>query len=254
MNGKHPSQLVVERTYRADPKELWDLWTTKEGFESWWGPEGFRAQVHTIEAREGGRLHYDMIADTPEMVAAMKQMGRPASHETHGRFAEFRPYQRLTLIHVIEFLPGVKPYESTIDVDFIPSGESVRMVSLCTRCTTKSSRRCSYRLHEPAHEADKRYQTHVMDVDTSSSHAVNYASERTDARLGGRSAIAAGGDPGVRSNVSRLDVVHRQQKVLTPFLFFRSFLFHLFCSVRHAVRLPAKKGDSRALLLRAAAK
>jgi len=29
---------------------------------------------------------------------------------------------------VIDFLPGVKPYDSTIVVDFLPSGEFVRMV------------------------------------------------------------------------------------------------------------------------------
>ena len=69
-----------------------------------------------------------MIAATPEMIEAMKKMGRPPSHATRGRFAEFRPYERLTLIHVIDFLPGVGPYENTIAVDFVPSGEFVRMV------------------------------------------------------------------------------------------------------------------------------
>ena len=28
-------KLVIERTYRASVDELWELWTTKEGFESW---------------------------------------------------------------------------------------------------------------------------------------------------------------------------------------------------------------------------
>jgi uncharacterized protein YndB with AHSA1/START domain len=121
-------KVVIERTYRAEVEELWDLWTTKEGFESWWGPDSFRAHVHTIEAREGGKLHYDMVAVTPEMVEAMKQMGRPPSHESRGRFAEFRPYERLTLVHVVDFVPGVEPYDSTIVVDFFPSGEVVRMI------------------------------------------------------------------------------------------------------------------------------
>jgi uncharacterized protein YndB with AHSA1/START domain len=31
-------KAVIERTYRATVQELWELWTTKEGFESWWGP------------------------------------------------------------------------------------------------------------------------------------------------------------------------------------------------------------------------
>jgi uncharacterized protein YndB with AHSA1/START domain len=132
MSEQHQPQqrepIVVERTYRATPQEIWELWTTKEGFESWWGPVGFRVEVFGIEPREGGAFHYAMIADTPEMVEAMRQMGRPASHESRGRFAEFKPYRRLTLIHVVDFFPGVKPYENAIDVDLIPSGELVRMV------------------------------------------------------------------------------------------------------------------------------
>jgi uncharacterized protein YndB with AHSA1/START domain len=122
------SKVVLERTYRARVEELWRLWTTKEGFESWWGPEGFRAEVHTLNARIGGILHYDMIADAPEMIAAMKRMGRPSSHEARARFTEFRPFERVAITSAIDFLPGVKPYESTIGVDFFSSGESVRMV------------------------------------------------------------------------------------------------------------------------------
>jgi uncharacterized protein YndB with AHSA1/START domain len=128
MKDKSQPKTVLERTYRAHPEELWELWTTKEGFESWWGPEHFCARVHTMEAREGGKVHYDMIAATPEMIEVMKQMGRPPSHESRGRFAEFTPYERLTLVHVIDFLPGVEPYDSTIVVEFFPSGEFVRMV------------------------------------------------------------------------------------------------------------------------------
>ena len=122
------SKVVLERTYRAGIEELWQLWTTKAGFESWWGPEGFRVEVHTIEARVGGALHYDMIADAPEQIAAMKRMGRATSHETRGRFVDIRPHQRLAITHVIDFIAGVKPYDSTIVVEFFPAGESVRMV------------------------------------------------------------------------------------------------------------------------------
>ena len=64
------AKTVVERVYRARVEELWELWTTKAGFESWWGPEGFRAEVSALEARVGGPLHYDIIAATPEMVEA----------------------------------------------------------------------------------------------------------------------------------------------------------------------------------------
>lgn len=127
-SGATQQKVVIERTYRARAEELWDLWTTKQGFESWWGPVGFHVEVHAIEARMGGTLHYDMIANGPEQVDALKKMDRPGSHETRGRFVEFRPHERLVLRHVIDFLPGVAPYESTIVVEFFPSGERVRMV------------------------------------------------------------------------------------------------------------------------------
>jgi uncharacterized protein YndB with AHSA1/START domain len=122
------AKIVVERTYRATLADMWELWTTKEGFESWWGPRGFRAEVHELDARVGGTLRYDMIADTPEMIAAMKQMGQPTSHATRSRFTELKPQERLVLTNVIDFLPGVATYESNIAVDFVSIGDSVRMV------------------------------------------------------------------------------------------------------------------------------
>ncbi|MCW6530848.1 MULTISPECIES: SRPBCC family protein [Sphingomonas] len=129
MTDQIQSSIVIERSYAADREALWALWTTKDGFESWWGPEGFRADVREIEAQPDGALHYAMVADAPDMVAAMKQMGQPTSTECKGRFSEFRPYDRLVLTQIIDFLPGVQPYDSTIEVDFIPAAEGkVRMI------------------------------------------------------------------------------------------------------------------------------
>lgn len=122
------TRTVIERTYKARLEDIWDLWTTKQGFESWWGPQGFRADVHTLEARPGGTLRYDMVADSPEMVAAMKKMGQPPSHGVTATFAALRPREHLTIRNVIDFLPGVAAYESDIEVDFTASGDTVRMV------------------------------------------------------------------------------------------------------------------------------
>ncbi|MFO1239014.1 MAG: SRPBCC domain-containing protein [Sphingomonadaceae bacterium] len=123
------SSLVIERTYAAQPKELWELWTTKDGFESWWGPKEFRADVHLLEPWQGGALHYDMVANTPEAVAAMEKMGAPTAQPCRGIFSEFRPHDHLVLTQMIDFLPNVVPYDSTIAVDFLVVGEGqVRMV------------------------------------------------------------------------------------------------------------------------------
>jgi uncharacterized protein YndB with AHSA1/START domain len=124
---------VIARSYRASLEEVWSLWTTKEGFESWWGPGGFRTEVHTIEARPGGALHYDMTAVRQEEIEAMKRMGRAISTPVHARFTEIVPQRRLTLTNVIDFIVGVSPYESTIAVDLIPAGATVRMVVTLSR-------------------------------------------------------------------------------------------------------------------------
>jgi uncharacterized protein YndB with AHSA1/START domain len=121
-------KIVLERTYRARVEDLWALWTTKDGFESWWGPEGFRVEVHALDARVGGTLHYDMIADAPEQIAAMKAMGQPTMHETRGTFTALQRNERLAITHIIDFLPGVKSYDTTAEVELFPSGDTVKMV------------------------------------------------------------------------------------------------------------------------------
>jgi hypothetical protein len=69
-----------------------------------------------------------MIADAPEAVAAMQEMGQPISHGTRGTYTQLRPHTRLRLVHVIDFVPDSPIYESVIDVDFTAMGEQARMV------------------------------------------------------------------------------------------------------------------------------
>lgn len=129
MTDQIASNIVIERTYKADVAELWALWTTRQGFESWWGPEQFRAEVHRIEAGPSGTVHYDMVADTPEAIAAMESMNAPTRQPCRGTFSEYKPHERLVLTQIIDFLPGVGPYDSRIMVDFFPAGDGrVRMV------------------------------------------------------------------------------------------------------------------------------
>lgn len=127
--SRSTAKVVIERTYAARIEDVWALWTTKAGFESWWGPQGFRAEVHELDARVGGALRYDMIAATPEMVAAMKAMGQPASHPVRSAFSTIERHKRLVLTNVIDFLPGVAVYEANIDVALTNTIDSkVRMV------------------------------------------------------------------------------------------------------------------------------
>lgn len=127
-NAVQSEPIVVERTYGASVEQLWALWTTKEGFESWWGPEQFRVEVHAMEARPGGRISYEMIADTPEATAAMEAIDQASRHATHGWFDEYRPFERLALRHKIDFIRGQEPYEHLIEVALTPLGDMARMV------------------------------------------------------------------------------------------------------------------------------
>ena len=127
MSTDKKAKIVIERTYQAKLEDVWDLWTTKAGFESWWGPQGFRADVAELDARVGGALRYEMVADTPEMVANMKKVGQPPSHSVTSRFRECQPRERLVLTNIIDFLPGVAAYENDIVVDFRASGGKVTM-------------------------------------------------------------------------------------------------------------------------------
>jgi len=126
----HPAAppIKLERRYEAAVEDLWRLWTTKEGFESWWGPDGFRVQVHKLEAREGGELLYDMIAVAPAQIAFMKQANMPVAHAARGTFVEVRPLESLTINHRIDFIPGVKPYDNRARVQFLREGKGVRML------------------------------------------------------------------------------------------------------------------------------
>jgi uncharacterized protein YndB with AHSA1/START domain len=123
------SSIVIERTFRTRVEELWALWTTKEGFESWWGGEGSRVEVHSIEARKGGTLHYRMIALVPEAIGKRQQLGLAPSSSVLARYQEFNPYRRLVLAHIVDFVPGAAPYESTIAVEFFQAVDRVRMLT-----------------------------------------------------------------------------------------------------------------------------
>ena len=120
--------ITFDRRYDAPLEDLWALWTTKAGFESWWGPKGFRVDVHALDARPGGELNYDMIAVGREEIEFMRKSGMGISHGTRGTFIEVVPLRRLVIEHVVDFLPGVQAYEHRMRVEFSQAGGQARMV------------------------------------------------------------------------------------------------------------------------------
>src|SRR5947199_283760 len=88
-------KLTLERTFQASIDEVWELWTTKDGIESWWGPEGFSVVVRDLDLRPGHGLAYTMSATAPEMIDYMRKAGMPVANEHSIRFTQVDPPRRL---------------------------------------------------------------------------------------------------------------------------------------------------------------
>jgi uncharacterized protein YndB with AHSA1/START domain len=121
-------KVTLERTFNAPIEEVWDLWTTKEGIESWWGPDGFATKVHKLDLRPGGELLYAMTATGPDQIEFLKKAGMPATTESRLTYAEVLPPRRLAYSHLADFIPGVKPYEVPTTVELEETPDGVRMV------------------------------------------------------------------------------------------------------------------------------
>lgn len=121
-------RITMERAYHAPLEDVWELWTTKEGIESWWGPEGFSTTVRELELRPGGAMRYAMTATAPAQVEFMKRAGMPLTTEARVTYTEVVPRRRLGYVHLADFVPGVEPYDVATVVEFHEGPEGVRMV------------------------------------------------------------------------------------------------------------------------------
>src|SRR5215472_619787 len=132
MSGRANSQsnrtIVIERKYAASIEDVWELWTTKEGIESWWGPDGFSVKVHELDLRARGEMRYAMTAVDPAQVQFMKQAGMPLTTEAKLTYTEVVPGKSIAYTHRADFIPGVEPYDVGNKVEFFAEGGQVRMV------------------------------------------------------------------------------------------------------------------------------
>ena len=121
-------KVTLERTFNAPIEEVWDLWTTKAGIESWWGPDGFAVKVSKLDLRPGGELVYAMTATGSDQIDYMKKAGMPVTTVSRLTYTEVDPPRRLAYSQLADFIPGVEPYQvpTTVELDSTPLG--VRMI------------------------------------------------------------------------------------------------------------------------------
>ena len=85
------------------------------------------AEVRRV-LRPGGALHYDMIAIGPDQIAFMKKAGMPLSQLTRATYKEVKPHARLAFDCVVDFVPGVEPYETASVVELAARGADTHLV------------------------------------------------------------------------------------------------------------------------------
>jgi uncharacterized protein YndB with AHSA1/START domain len=127
-NDRSDRQIIIERFYAASIDEVWELWTTKDGIESWWGPEGFAVHVHKLDLHAGGEMLYAMSAVVPAMIKFMKQAGMPVTTEGKLTYTEVVDRKSIAYTHRADFIPGVEPYDVGNKVEFQTDKSGVRMV------------------------------------------------------------------------------------------------------------------------------
>lgn len=117
-------EVVLERTYPATPEEVWEMWTTNDGIESWWGPDGFAVEVHSLDVSAGGELVYTMRAVGADQMAYLREAGMPEATTHSIVITEVDPPHRLVLMNMVDFIPGTDAYEvsTVIELESVPGG------------------------------------------------------------------------------------------------------------------------------------
>ena len=121
-------RVTIERTFNAAIEDVWELWTTKDGIESWWGPPGFEVKVRRLDFRRGGELLYAMSAIAPDQIEFMKKAGMPLTTESLVTYTEVVPLKRLAFTQLADFIPNVKPYEVATTVELSTHLQGVAMI------------------------------------------------------------------------------------------------------------------------------
>lgn len=104
-----PGGFSIERTFKAAPQKVWDMWTTKEGIMKWWAVSardmGYAFAVRHMDVRVGGTFAFEMANKEHQLV-------------NRGTYTRVTPHTDLAWTwHFDIFLaPGEKPYDVPITI------------------------------------------------------------------------------------------------------------------------------------------
>jgi uncharacterized protein YndB with AHSA1/START domain len=126
-------KIRIERIYFTSAQTIWRLWTTAEGIQSWWAPDGFTVKVVKLDLKPGGELVYTMTATGPEQITFMRGAGMPLTTESQKTFTELVEPRRIAYLSLVDFVPNHEPYEFLTVVDLEQIGERTKVVMTVDR-------------------------------------------------------------------------------------------------------------------------
>lgn len=127
MSDPKKKTFTIERMLKASPEKVWMMWTTREGLERWWGPEGFSVQMLHLDVRVGGHFELIMKTEVPEIIAMLEEGGMGASQRLRGDYTIVEPNRRLAYTNAVDFVPGVTPYKATTLIELTAVSGGTRL-------------------------------------------------------------------------------------------------------------------------------
>lgn len=106
--------VILERTFKATPAEVYRAWTDPEAAARWWGPEGYTTTDIKLDLRVDGRWSNTMVAADGKRFPSA------------GEFRQVVAGERLVMFDEGEGAP-MNGHATTVDVRFEPAGTGTKM-------------------------------------------------------------------------------------------------------------------------------
>jgi uncharacterized protein YndB with AHSA1/START domain len=120
--------LRLERFIPSSPDDLFTLWIEPEQIARWWAPDGYKAAVHDLDVRPGGRWRIVLRGSgSRELV-----MG--------GFYHIVEPPQRLAFSWAWEEEDGMRGSQTEVTVSFEPVPGGTRLVLVHQSFDSKDAR------------------------------------------------------------------------------------------------------------------
>lgn len=133
------AQHTITRTFQAPAQVVWDVLTSEEGINSWFGPRGFSATVNALDFRVGGAFTYTMQATDPQMAERMSAAGRPTSWPASAVFTAVNPITDFAYTLSMPMGPGkmvsvlhtfsLTPTEEGVELVLVLDAESAELIA-----------------------------------------------------------------------------------------------------------------------------